>query len=128
MTRFFLRNASLCRTSTVLGRDAQDLHQEHREAVLADALESGPIEVMIERVSYCALEDRMSCYRRPSVRRRVSLTIETMKISIPYTLAFQYSQAYLSKLGRSNPARCDYPNSVGEAGPLAGSFMTCAMG
>ena len=54
------------------------MHRICREAVLADALESGPIEVMIERVSYCALEDRMSCYRRPSVRRRVSLKIETM--------------------------------------------------
>jgi hypothetical protein len=34
--------------------------QDHQEAVLADALESGPIGVMIERVSCCALEDRMS--------------------------------------------------------------------
>jgi hypothetical protein len=43
----------------LLERDSQGLHedsrsQDHQEAVLADALESGPIGVMIERVSCCA--------------------------------------------------------------------------
>jgi hypothetical protein len=44
----------------LLGQDSQDLNQGLQEAVLADALESGLIEVIKERVSCCALEDRMS--------------------------------------------------------------------